>query len=124
MFARPTDKELTMKFTKILAILPLTTAMALLFNFEPQNAAPGTQNAAVGNIGKIFSVATAEAGPVVRSARRTSRRVTRRHAYYYSLPAGCVTRVVGGVRYSYCGGVYYKRTTVSSGRTAYVIVNP
>ncbi|MEO0882676.1 MAG: hypothetical protein AAFY34_08060 [Pseudomonadota bacterium] len=64
-------------------------------------------------------------GVARRTTRRTARRVTRRHAYYYSLPAtGCVVRLVGGVRYSYCGGVYYKTTIDDAGKTAYIIVTP
>ena len=64
-----------------------------------------------------FGVSEAEALPYHRRvARRTSRRVARRHAY---LPAGCP--LTGA--YYYCGGVYYQ-PVVESGTTVYVVVTP
>ena len=71
-------------------------------------------------LSQFFGASVATAGPAVRSARRTARRIT----YYYSLPAGCVTRIVGGVRYSYCRGVYYQQVVDDAGVTAYIVVNP
>ncbi|MEL6200888.1 MAG: hypothetical protein AAFR39_00870 [Pseudomonadota bacterium] len=69
---------------------------------------------------EVYGLSSAFAGPAVRSARRSERRTT----YYYSLPAGCVTRVVRGVRYSYCDGLYYQAVVDASGIDAYIIIYP
>lgn len=58
-----------------------------------------------------------------RTARRTARRVERRHNRYRSLPSNCVIAVIGGVRYWFCNGIYYRQTT-DNGQTVYIIVNP
>jgi hypothetical protein len=52
-------------------------------------------------------------GSVAGVARRTSRRVSRRHAIAYGtrvtvLPVGYTTVVVAGVSYHVCDGVYYQ----------------
>ncbi len=49
----------------------------------------------------------------VAGVRRRTRRRTRRRVFVgmslYSLPYGCNTRrMVGGVNYYYCGGIYYQ----------------
>ncbi|MEO1702572.1 MAG: hypothetical protein AAFR71_11015 [Pseudomonadota bacterium] len=92
-----------------LAILPVNQSIGV-------HVAHGYANP----LAELFGAKVAAAGPAVRAARRTARRVT----YYYSLPAGCVSRVLGGVRYSYCGGVYYQQVVDDAGVTAYIVVNP
>ena len=54
-------------------------------------------------------------------ARRTTRRTIRRSAVYLStLPGGCGTVVVNGMRLTRCGGVYYQPY---GGRYVVVYVN-
>jgi hypothetical protein len=44
-----------------------------------------------------------------RRARRRTRRRIRRHQTLYSLPYGCsTTRYRDGVRFYYCGGIWYR----------------
>ena len=51
---------------------------------------------------------TSVAGVRRRTRRRTRRRI-RRHMTLYSLPVGCNTvRYRGGVKYYYCGGIWYR----------------
>lgn len=51
---------------------------------------------------------TSVAGVRRRTRRRTRRRI-RRHMTLYSLPVGCNTvRYRSGVKYYYCGGIWYR----------------
>ena len=51
---------------------------------------------------------TSVAGVRRRTRRRTRRRI-RRNMTLYSLPVGCSTvRHRGGVKYYYCGGIWYR----------------
>ena len=51
---------------------------------------------------------TSVAGVRRRTRRRTRRRI-RRHQTLYSLPYGCNTvRMRAGVKYYYCGGIWYR----------------
>ena len=79
---------------------------------------------------------------VAGTARRTSRRVTRRHVAgaaavttaavattaavgtaVAALPGGCTTVVAGGVTYHQCAGAYYQ-PVFQSGQVVYVVVDP
>jgi hypothetical protein len=65
---------------------------------------------------------TSVAGVHRRTRRRTARRVavgTR----VYTLPAGCTTVIMRGVRYHSCGGVYY-RPYYEGNTVVYVVENP
>lgn len=105
-----------------LLALPIAVAFGLLYNVKLE--VPSDPAAGGPLFGMTVEMSTAAAQTVRGTARRTTRRTTRRYTYYYTLPTGCVTRVVAGVRYRYCGGVYYQSVTDDSGNTAYIIVNP
>ena len=106
---------------RILCIVVVAIGICLVGSLQIQETSTEGSSYSRGEVS--IAVTAAHAGPVRRTARRTARRVARR-SYYYSLPRGCVRRVVGGVRYSYCGGLYYHATTDNAGKTAYIIVNP
>jgi hypothetical protein len=111
-----------MKPWKLLIVLPLAAAFALVADLEIRS-----ERTAGGTATLVPGIATAEAGPRLRqnrrvarrTARRTARRVNRRQNHYNALPGGCVLRA----GYHYCGGVYYQ-PLVQGGRTVYVVVNP
>ncbi len=70
-------------------------------------AAIGTSGAAFARRGRPASP-TSVAGVRRRRRRRYRRRVHRRMVLH-SLPYGCgVTRLRNGVRYHYCGGIWYR----------------
>lgn len=100
-----------------IAVLPAIFAAGVLLS--PQGHERSSQSGPAG-IGVALGVSAAHAGPAVRKKRRT----VRRHAYYYSLPRGCAARVIGGIRYHYCGGIYYQPLLDDAGKSAYIIVNP
>ena len=82
-------------FLRSLLIVTAGTAAAAL---------PDTAAARVGRPASPNSVA----GVRRRTRRRTRRRV-RRHMTLYSLPYGCrTTRYRAGVKYYYCGGIWYR----------------
>ena len=55
--------------------------------------------------------------------RGGTRRVNRRHDYYYSLPKGCEKVIISGELYHYCNGIYYAET-IDKSDTVFIIVNP
>jgi hypothetical protein len=67
-------------------------------------------------------------GSVAGTARRTSRRVTRRHIAYGTrftiLPVGYTTVIVIGTTYYLYGGVYYKPYYEGNTIVYVVVVNP
>ena len=44
-------------------------------------------------------------------------------SYYYALPPGCTVVYRNGIRYQYCGSVYYSQTWHGND-VVYVVVNP
>jgi hypothetical protein len=62
------------------------------------------------------------AGVHRRTRRRTARRVTTGRRVR-TLPAGCKTVTMRGVKYHNCGGVYY-RPFYEGDRVVYVVENP
>ena len=105
---------------RLMSVAAFAVAFALGAHLSLHQDGPETAGSGAAIPSFSIGVSEASAGPAIRSARRTARR----HVYYYSLPPGCVTRVVAGVRYRYCSGVYYQVVTDESGKTAYIIVNP
>lgn len=101
---------------------PLSTVMALLTALAP--AAPLPSLPSVGGLAVVALMAAAPEANALpharRVARRTTRRVVRRHLW--ALPAGAVPITLGGYRYYRYGGAYYY-PYLASGRTIYVEVN-
>jgi hypothetical protein len=81
-------------------------AFALFFEVDPVpllfgGSSSDTAEARIGRPATPRSVAGV--------ARRTTRRVVRRTARYYSvLPGGCASTYAYGTSVYYCGGVYYQ----------------
>ncbi len=68
----------------------------------------------------LSSASETQALPARRVARRTTRRVVRRHMY--GLPAGSALYPYGRYRYYRCGGLYYYPYMIG-GRTTYIQID-